>query len=172
MLWTVFLNELNPIIGSIGFFSSLSLAVAFGLWRTVDEYEIDKVFQTSLSDRRKRGEIVDTFPVRGRSRADFPIIDNGNPQFSPGVNRILDELEQKVPEHFREVLEYLPKAEYNASLGGYSYSDGRFSIDASRYENFRWVFLHEAGHNIRGKQNNDWSEEAANDYANQVTALL
>ncbi len=173
MIWTVVLNEFNPILGSIGFFSSLCLSVAFGLWRTVDEYDLDKDYQTPLADRRKRGEIVDTFPVRGRSRAGFPIL--GSDQFQTTVNRVLDELEQRTPNRYREVLEYLPKAEYDPSIihiPAHGLSDGRFSLDGSDYGYFRWVFLHEVGHQVEGLNNHNWSQEAANTYANQVIAEI
>ena len=109
-----------------------------------------------------------------RKRAAFYII--GPSSFIAMVNRVLDELEQKAPEHYREALEYLPKAEYVNRSGTYTFdgrSDGLFTLDGTGdYGWFRFVFLHETGHDINMVEHNDDSEEAANSYAHMVVAKV
>jgi len=108
-----------------------------------------------------------------QQRANFIIV--GHPEFKNSVNRALDELEAKVPNRFKQVLEYLPKAEYTTTiLPNQGFSDGSFSIDGTgNYWDFRWVFLHEAGHNVLGhtKSNSlshEQKEREANDYVANV----
>jgi len=104
----------------------------------------------------------------------FPII--GGSRFKEAVRRVLQELKEKAPHRYAEAVTLLPKAEYvafNEQDHRFSgRSDGLFTMDGSNYESFRWVFLHEVGHNVAYKANKDYSEEAANNYANQVIAEL
>jgi hypothetical protein len=112
-------------------------------------------------------------------RSSLPI--TGPPQFRESVERVLKELREEAPHRYREVLGYLPKAEYAPGNPFAGRSDGLFTIDgggdipmgnghhrANSYEYFRFVFLHEVGHNIAMQQKNDSSEEAANAYADKV----
>jgi hypothetical protein len=104
----------------------------------------------------------------------------GPPAFEESVLRILTELLEKTPHRHQEVLEYLPRAVHGQLESGregfrlLGRSDGTFSVDASDigYEDFRWIFLHEVGHNINWHRDQNRTEEAANDYANHVTAEL
>ncbi len=118
-----------------------------------------------------------TGPFRGRSI--LPI--SGPLPFRQSVKRILKELETHAPHRYRQVLGFLPKAEYTTRHSDFAgRSDGLFTIDGSgdnstqrnTYEWFRFVFLHEVGHNVKGEQENDWSEDAANAYAHRVTSEL
>jgi hypothetical protein len=131
---------------------------------------------TEEKDQQDTPLIEDTrpFPRHGRTREEFPIIDNGKPWFGIMVNKVLDELEQKAPEHYTETLAYLEKAEYSESiLPNSGRSDGLFSMDGTGdYGFFRFVFLHEVAHRVKGLTNGDWSEDAANAYAEMVVAEL
>ena len=117
-------------------------------------------------------------------RTSLPI--QGHAQFRASVEQVLQELREHVPHRYREVIEYLPRAVYNPSSSYDGLSDGSFSLDGSGisrsvgggrytrndYERFRFVFLHEVGHNVHGELYNDWSQDAANAYAQQVIAEL
>ena len=97
----------------------------------------------------------------------FPII--GPESFKQAVKHILQELKTKAPHRYAEVVTRMPKAEYVTGDRGFSgRSDGLFTMDGSHYESFRWVFLHEVGHNVAMKERDDHSEEAANAYADMV----
>jgi hypothetical protein len=113
-------------------------------------------------------------PCIGRSRAAFPVV--GSPSFVSAMNKVLDELEQKVPYAYRDLLDYLPCAVYApevlSPLGLQGRSDGLFAVDGTQYVNLRWLALHETGHNIYGKKYGDWSEQSANCYADEVAHLF
>ena len=51
-------------------------------------------------------------------------------------------------------------------------SDGTFAVDGSDYYYFRELFLHDVGHCVEVEFNADYSEDAANAYANMVVAEL
>jgi len=94
-------------------------------------------------------------PPRFPSRADLPI--SGPRGFVKAVTAILDELESKRPNRYKEVVEYLPKATYDpealkqASGEGWAgNSSGLFGVDGSRLDSFFYIFLHEVGHNVAG----------------------
>ena len=112
----------------------------------------------------------------------FPI--SGPQHFVASVNRILEELQLHDPLAYQDAIGFLPKAEYDESLNGCSFSGGKFGIDGSDYKRFRYVFLHEVGHCI-GMQDKDKpyskphitfrgfrSEDEAYTYAWEVLANL
>lgn len=107
----------------------------------------------------------------------FPIA--GPPQFGVAVRRILADLRERAPQRYREAVGSLPKAVYDPDRlrqetndGTLARSDGIFAIDGSDYEAFRFVFLHEVGHNVAQRNGGDNSEAAADDYANRVIREL
>ena len=114
-------------------------------------------------------------PFAGRERKDFPIIDNGKPGFAERVNWALDQLE-KLPHRLQEVLEYLPKIEWDSSLTDGNWwrcvSNGMFGYDLSDDETTLFVIAHETGHNYQQVQYTDSSEDAANRYAHEVMVEL
>ncbi len=114
-------------------------------------------------------------PFAGRKREEFPIIDNGKEHFAERANLALDEY-AKVPRILQEVVEYLPKIEWDETLNnGNSWkvlSNGMFGYDLSDEDTRLFVIAHETGHVIHQKQNNDSSEEAANRYAHEVMIEL
>ncbi len=98
---------------------------------------------------------------------------SGSETFQNAIRKILEELAIKSPQRYVEAVTLLPKAEYTTQEGRFSgRSDGLFKLDGSDYGVLRWVFLHEVGHNVAYKENNDHSEEAANRYADMVTREL
>jgi hypothetical protein len=121
----------------------------------------------------------------------FPIL--GDRQFTQTVERILQELKDHAPRRYREAVGFLPTAfqfdpvnfDYwelyrrNGTVHGYvskpfaGRSDGDFALSGYEdYYYFRHVFLHEVGHCVRGRQNDDWSEDAAEGYAAMVEREL
>lgn len=164
----------SDLIGCIGFNGLIFLTVLVFLGSGDWAYESQLLpLRVEKSQRESDARVRQWREEQARQaqrRTTLPI--SGPPQFEQAVYRVLNELKANAPHRYQEVLEYLPKAEYDASLGGWSYSDGRFGIDGSNYGSFRWVFLHEVGHNVRGEQWNNWSEEAASTYANQVCTEL
>jgi len=109
----------------------------------------------------------------------------GPPPFMHSVYRVLNELRDKTPARYQEVVEHLPKVVFDSSLESAGRSDGRFSLDGSGhiyrgggwytvndYDAFRYIFLHEVGHNVCGKQRDDWSEDAADGYAAMVISEM
>ena len=115
-------------------------------------------------------------PYAGRTRAEFPIIDNGKPEFKERANWALDVLAEKAPHRLQELVEYLPKIEYDSSLiNGNSWranSGGFFGYDLSDDDTALFVLAHETGHNYHQIQHNDSSEDAANRYAHEVMVEL
>jgi hypothetical protein len=103
----------------------------------------------------------------------FPVV--GPPPFRFAVCRSLSELSERAPHRFQEALTYLPMAAYDPSIRDVrtdGRADGRFAVDGCDYDRFRFAFLREAGHNVAGRVRNDWSEDAADDYAHAVVAEL
>jgi hypothetical protein len=105
----------------------------------------------------------------------------GTPQFEASTRRVLTELLNCTPERYNEVVIYLPQAVYDPNLVHpeaddrnprrlHGRSDGYFGRDGSglSYYFFRYVFLHEVGHNVMWACCNDRSEEAADAYADMV----
>ena len=113
-----------------------------------------------------------TTPFPARTRERFPII--GNNAFQALINRILDELKEKAPDYYEQVLEYLPKAEFSTSiLPSIGRSDGLFALnELTPYNVARFCFLHEAAHGVYILQHGDVSENAANDYAAKCVAKI
>ncbi len=113
-------------------------------------------------------------------RTDLHIV--GPPEFMCSTYRLLDELKDKAPNRYQEVIQYLPQAVYESYLfpSASGTSCGEFSLDGSgndigqvnTYERFRFVFLHETGHNVKTNQNHDRSQEEADEYAHQVIREL
>jgi hypothetical protein len=103
----------------------------------------------------------------------LPVV--GPPAFTFAVCRVLSELSERAPHRFREALIHLPMVIYDPSIRSVQAdgrADGRFAVDGCDYDRFRFAFLHEAGHNVAGRVRNDWSEDAADDYAHAVVAAL
>jgi hypothetical protein len=103
----------------------------------------------------------------------FPVV--GPPTFRSAVCRLLSELSERAPDRFRETLTHLPMAVYDPSVGGVQAdgrADGRFAVEGGDYDRFRAAFLFEAGHNVAGKVRNDWSDDAADEYARAGLAEL
>jgi hypothetical protein len=103
----------------------------------------------------------------------LPIV--GPPPFSSAVCRLLSELSERAPDRFQDVLTHLPMAVYDPSIRSVQAdgrADGRFAVDGRDYDRFRFAFLHEVGHNVAGKVRNDWSKNAADDYAHAAVAAL
>lgn len=113
-------------------------------------------------------------------RKSLPIEAHGNQPFLDSIQRVLDELREKAPYRYEEVIHFIPKAEYVPSMTGTlaGRSDGLFSINGSgelragkwlnTYEWYRFVFLHEVGHCVHTFLSNDHSETSADAYAKQV----
>lgn len=98
-----------------------------------------------------------------------PVI--GPELFTQTANAVIEELRTKLHHRYRELNEFMPQIRYDpGSLepGVLARSGGLFSIDGSDYRQFRWVLLHELGHNYHQKYFSDSSEKAANDYADMV----
>jgi hypothetical protein len=113
------------------------------------------------------------FPPYPKSNRRVPV--NGPPQFIDAVCRLMSELRQKTPEHYQEMLAYMPRIVYvkGSSIGGATArSDGSFAIDGSNFNTFVFVAAHELGHNLNDVRYGDSSENAANAYATTVTKNL
>jgi hypothetical protein len=103
----------------------------------------------------------------------FPVV--GPPTFRSAVCRFLGELSERAPDRFHEALTHLPMAVYDPSVGGVhadGRADGRFAVEGGDYDRLRVAFLYEVGHNVSGKVGNDWSDDAADEYARAVLAEL
>jgi hypothetical protein len=122
------------------------------------------------------GHVLSIFaPWPGRLAYDGQLPVVGPPAFTLAVCRVLGELSERAPQRFREALTHLPRAIYDPSIRGAQAdgrADGRFAVDGSDYDRFRFAFLRAAGHNVAGKVGNDWSEAAAAEYARAVVAEL
>jgi len=94
----------------------------------------------------------------------------GNPLFVGAVHKVLDELETRTPDVYRQVLSALPRIEHNTSiLPNLGRSDGLIALDGTGdYNLFRFVLLHEAFHCILGTTN----EQRVNDKVNAVIQRL
>jgi hypothetical protein len=95
---------------------------------------------------------------------------DGPPQFVAAVDHLLTQLRERTPHRYEEVITYLPKAVYDPSIlsiPAHGLADGRFAMDGTE-PYFRFIFLHEVGHTVHGKQFGDWSEDAATAYAHTV----
>jgi hypothetical protein len=132
--------------------------------------------QTAHTNEEPVSALPSPAPFAGRKRDEFPIIDNGKTGFHERANWALDVLDEKAPHRLQELVEYLPKIEYDSSLtdgnSWRAYSDGRFGYDLSDDDTALFVLAHETGHNIQSLQNNDSSEDAANRYAHEVMVEL
>jgi hypothetical protein len=137
--------------------------------------EILREIQRKHEERRREHAAAAGLPVR----TDLYVV--GPPPFMHTVYRVLDELRAAAPRRYHEAVTYLPKAVFDSSLEVAGRADGLFAYDGSGhidrgggwytyndYDAFRHTFLHEVGHNVRGKQRDDWSEDAANEYAATV----
>lgn len=126
-------------------------------------------------------EDVEVRPRPGRTQ--LPV--SGPPSFVAAVNRVLDELRERAPHRYAEVLTYLTQARHAPELRSMTApyqlvagrSDGLFSIDGTDYPSLRFAFLHEVGHNVRGefvdgRPRRLGSEEEANHYAETVIREL
>lgn len=160
----------------------VSVPVAWGI--TWFAYSVDKEANEALrldaeseqrlkliraqKEQERQAQKALRFPRSGRRREDFPII--GPSWFCNLINRMLDQMESNAPEHYREAIEYLEKAEYHLFGNGYvARCDGLFSFSEDlSYHYMLWVFLHEVGHRVNGLNSNNWSEDAANSYAEAV----
>lgn len=123
--------------------------------------------------------VLDAIPVSlktarfpGRSREHFPI--QGDASFVALINRILDELNEKAPDYYEQVLEYLPAVAHDISiLPNIGRSDGLFTFSENTPYHFaRFVLMHECGHNVYILQHGDDSEAMANDYAAKAVAKI
>jgi hypothetical protein len=152
---------------------------AQGLWERYAYARKRKREHRRVLERRKKYSDAAGLPLR----TDLHIV--GPPPFMHSVYRVLDELKEKSPRRYSEAVTYLPEAVFDSSLQLAGRADGRFSLDGSGhidrgggwysrndYDSFRHTFLHEVGHNVCGKQRDDWSEDAANGYAAMVTQEL
>lgn len=114
------------------------------------------------------------------SSSDGTITIKGTQTFIDNVRFILKELYEYLPERYGQAIRCLPEVVYSQNpLYGrdgrrvLARSDGKFAIDGSEnFGNFRHIFLHEIGHKWCGKQYNDWSEQAAEQYSQTVLAEL
>jgi hypothetical protein len=108
------------------------------------------------------------------SRTELPI--SGPPEFVRAVRQILGELHSRAPHRYAEVLRALPMAKFvagdPATTGYMARSDGLFLTKGEDYSSFRYIFLHEVGHNVGRLMHQDNSEQFANDYANRVLAEI
>lgn len=114
-------------------------------------------------------------PYPGRTRDHFPI--SGSEQFVQLIRSILDELQQKVPQFYELVLEYLSEARQDVNIltthNALGLSDGRLAFDESTpYHTARHVLLHEAAHVFYMHHHNNREEDAANDFAAMVVAKI
>ncbi len=117
---------------------------------------------------------------RAPTRAD-PFVIIGPYAFVQSVLAVLADLRSTNPPRYAEALWYLPRAFYwpdnlkrKHPSEAAADSDGDFAVDVESlgYDGFRFIFLHEAGHNVMGTTRTDWSEAAANAYAAMVLAEL
>ncbi len=103
----------------------------------------------------------------------FPVV--GPPAFRLAVCRLLGELSERAPRRFQEALTHLPMAVHDPGIpdpDADGRADGRFAVDGAVYDRLRLALLHAAGHNVAGKDRDDWSEDAADDYVRAVVAEL
>ena len=155
------LENINPLTSLFFWLLVFTCTVSFAwVWYNGRYY-----YEWSAPSYRSYGA---HFPVSGRTRSEFPII--GNPFFVGTVHRILDELEVKTPDVYRQVLASLPKAEHDTSiLPNLGRSDGLIALDGTGdYNQFRFVLLHEAFHCILCTTN----EQIVNDKVNAVIQRL
>lgn len=117
-------------------------------------------------------------------RPNLPII--GPRHFVKAVTAILDELEEKAPYRYQQVVENLPQAKYDPEEVKRTHSDkheahagGVFANDGSHPDAFMYLLLHETGHNVAGHYKSPGSElsvrvkeEQAHAYAELVFAEL
>lgn len=157
-----------PVI--LGFFIVLGLAtiasIIHALWEDYTSLKRDGEKQKELDSAvlERDGRVYS----RKNSHKSFRV--EGPPQFIAAVDGLLTQLRERTPQRYEEVITYLPKAVYDPSIlsiPAHGLADGRFAIDGTD-PFFRFVFLHEVGHNVHGKQFDDWSENAANAYAHTV----
>lgn len=104
-----------------------------------------------------------------------PFVARGPRTFVDAVALLLAELRERLPLRHEQALSCLPGATFDPerlqreNAGAAARADGIFAVDGSDYEFFRWVFLHEVGHGVRGDAA---GERAANQYADQVVEEL
>lgn len=104
---------------------------------------------------------------------------NGNSTFYWSVLKVLEELRDRAPKRYEELLTYLPRFVYDAQRlrrengpHAAARSDGLYAIDGGQdFEFFRFLVLHEVGHSVAGRRG-DRSEAAADAYANTVLREL
>lgn len=105
----------------------------------------------------------------------------GPPQFVRSVNQVLTQLQCYAPDRYVEAILYLPKVQLVCLCKEHDFaanSSGLFTIDGSgdnslqknTFDWFKSVYFHEVGHNVRGRQEHNWSELAANQYSEMVQA--
>src|SRR6266446_543495 len=103
----------------------------------------------------------------------------GPPSFESAVKQLFGELQCCAPEGYHDAVRLMPRLTYAPGCLESSHvfavlatADGAFAIDGSDYELFRWVFLHELGHNVAIEKGLGSGELAANRYADKMVRAL
>jgi len=151
--------------------------------RSEEQYRV-LVAQGQAREREQEEQRRESERRRAENRSameiwtELPIPTEGPPAFVESIQRAFSVLHERAPHRYEEAKEYLPKARWAPEIrapraNGHSVvanSGGNFAITMQENgeEYFVWVFAHEVGHNVAGRQRGDHSEEAANAYADQV----